>query len=440
MTACSGEMREWTSKLRLTQPQLQHAGRGDRVARTREAIVASALTLAMDGEVAPIVRDIAKLAGVSARTVFQHFADTAELYVAVLGRVLAAVRRRGARSRRGSWPLDERISDDDRPARRPLREAAADVDLRRDAAAPLVGGGRQVAQMYTANREQLADWFDQELTTLPRENARADAERAGDGAGAGELDRAARAARPHGRSGARRSGASSSRAIFTRREPAARSGRRRASSSRARSRKPSSRRCATRVAHIVDVGAGGARALAHQRQRPWRAAACRRTGDARGRRDRPAPARCGRRRDGSAGRLLDVDAVILDLARPQIAAHRVVVLGRQAMGEAAAGAARQQAEDQAGLLRRAAIMLGVDAEGAVEAVQACRLASRAPQSPGSTSASRRRRPREAGPLLARRRSARHAWWRWISARRISRVRVNRSNSLSPSPQRMARCR
>ena len=34
----------------------------------------------------------------------------------------------------------------------------------------------------------------------------------------------------------------------------------------------------------------------------------------------------------------------------------------------------------------------------------------------------------------------HSWWRWISARRISRVRVNRSNSLSPSPQRMARCR
>ena len=48
----------------------------------------------MEGEVAPIVRDIAKLAGVSARTVFQHFADTAELYVAVLGRVLAAPARR----------------------------------------------------------------------------------------------------------------------------------------------------------------------------------------------------------------------------------------------------------------------------------------------------------------------------------------------------------
>src|SRR5712691_6279972 len=72
------------------QQQLQ-AGRGDRVARTREAIIASALALALAGEVAPIVRDIAKMAGVSARTVFQHFSDTAELYVAVLSRVLAAV-------------------------------------------------------------------------------------------------------------------------------------------------------------------------------------------------------------------------------------------------------------------------------------------------------------------------------------------------------------
>ena len=71
--------------------QLQTPARGDRVARTREAIVGSALALALAGEVAPIVRDIAKMAGVSARTVFQHFADTAELYVAVLGRMLAAV-------------------------------------------------------------------------------------------------------------------------------------------------------------------------------------------------------------------------------------------------------------------------------------------------------------------------------------------------------------
>ena len=48
--------------------QLQTPARGDRVARTRDAIVGSALALALAGEVAPIVRDIAKMAGVSART------------------------------------------------------------------------------------------------------------------------------------------------------------------------------------------------------------------------------------------------------------------------------------------------------------------------------------------------------------------------------------
>src|SRR5258708_2735496 len=89
--------------------QLLNPGRGDRVARTRQAIVASALALAVAGEVAPIVRDIAKMAGVSARTVFQHCADTAELYVAVLGRVLgSAIGELPALT--AVWSLDERIA------------------------------------------------------------------------------------------------------------------------------------------------------------------------------------------------------------------------------------------------------------------------------------------------------------------------------------------
>ena len=95
-------------EMSTTQPQVQQAGRGDRVARTREAIVSSTLTLAMEGEVAPIVRDIAKLAGVSARTVFQHFADTAELYVAVLGRVLTGLRGEAQPTPGGA--LDDRIT------------------------------------------------------------------------------------------------------------------------------------------------------------------------------------------------------------------------------------------------------------------------------------------------------------------------------------------
>jgi AcrR family transcriptional regulator len=150
-----------------TQPQLQQAARGDRVARTREAIVSSTLTLAMEGEVAPIVRDIAKLAGVSARTVFQHFADTAELYVAVLGRVLTGLRGEAQPAPGGA--LDERISAviGQRAGRYekllPMWTFVETLQRRSSEA------GEQVTELYTTNREQLAECFGEELTGLTGE-------------------------------------------------------------------------------------------------------------------------------------------------------------------------------------------------------------------------------------------------------------------------------
>jgi len=151
------------------QPQtpVQHAGRGDRVARTREAIVSSTLTLAMEGEVAPIVRDIAKLAGVSARTVFQHFADTAELYLAVLGRVLTP--SFGAHEAEHRKPLDERISTviSTRAGRyetlRPMWTFVETLRRRSSEAA------EKTTEIYSGNREQLARSFGEELTALPGE-------------------------------------------------------------------------------------------------------------------------------------------------------------------------------------------------------------------------------------------------------------------------------
>ena len=149
-------------------PQLQNPGRGDRVARTREAIVASALALALAGEVAPIVRDIAKMAGFSARTVFKHFSDTAELYVAVLGRVLAAVVGE-APDPGAAWPIDERVATiinqcSERCERLlPMWTFVETLQRRSSEAADMV------VQMYTANRMQLSRWFDRELTALPPE-------------------------------------------------------------------------------------------------------------------------------------------------------------------------------------------------------------------------------------------------------------------------------
>ena len=148
--------------------QLQTPARGDRVARTREAIVGSALALALAGEVAPIVRDIAKMAGVSARTVFQHFADTAELYVAVLGRVMAAALAEVDFNM--SWPLDERVAMiinqcSERGERLlPMWTFVETLQRRSTEASDMI------VQMYTANRAQLSSWFEHELAALPADS------------------------------------------------------------------------------------------------------------------------------------------------------------------------------------------------------------------------------------------------------------------------------
>jgi AcrR family transcriptional regulator len=153
----------------IRPPQMPTAGRGDRVARTREAIIASALALALAGEVAPIVRDIAKTAGVSARTVFQHFSDTAELYVAVLGRMLAAVV--GDLPELGAaWSIEERIAAitnqySDRCERLLPMWTFVETLQRRS-----TNASDMVVQMYNANRHQLAIWFDRELTAMPPES------------------------------------------------------------------------------------------------------------------------------------------------------------------------------------------------------------------------------------------------------------------------------
>lgn len=149
-------------------PQVSTSGRGDRVARTRDAIVGSALSLAVAGEVAPIVRDIAKMAGVSARTVFQHFADTAELYVAVLTRVMTNAFGE-APSPNAASALDERLAlIIDQCSERcerllPMWTFIETLQRRSTEASDMV------VQMYDTNRQQIATWFERELAVLPAE-------------------------------------------------------------------------------------------------------------------------------------------------------------------------------------------------------------------------------------------------------------------------------
>jgi len=149
----------------MDQPgKTPQAARGDRVARTREAIVAATLTLAMGGAMTPIVRDIAQIAGVSARTVFQHFADTAELYLAVLTRVLAAMADLPEPTM--AWPLERRIEAvSDAFATRfeqvvPLWPFFQNLQQRSAEAAGLM------VALYSGSRTQIGQWFVSELATL----------------------------------------------------------------------------------------------------------------------------------------------------------------------------------------------------------------------------------------------------------------------------------
>jgi AcrR family transcriptional regulator len=139
--------------------------RGDRVARTREAIIAATLSLATEGEVAPIVRDIAALAGVSARTVFQHFADTTELYVAVLNRMLGAMVADLPESD-PTLSLDRRIDAmiDNRAAH--FEKLVAMWPFVQALQQRSTDAAERLLYMYSASRIHLSRWFDTELAEL----------------------------------------------------------------------------------------------------------------------------------------------------------------------------------------------------------------------------------------------------------------------------------
>src|SRR5262245_64117599 len=63
-------------------------GRAARAARTREAIVDASVALIEEGDLRPTAPRIAERAGVSVRSVFQHFVDLPSLHTAVIERVV----------------------------------------------------------------------------------------------------------------------------------------------------------------------------------------------------------------------------------------------------------------------------------------------------------------------------------------------------------------
>jgi TetR/AcrR family transcriptional regulator, regulator of autoinduction and epiphytic fitness len=63
-------------------------GRAARAVRTRDAIVEATVALVEEGDLRPTAPRIAERAGVSVRSVFQHFDDLSSLYTAVVQRVV----------------------------------------------------------------------------------------------------------------------------------------------------------------------------------------------------------------------------------------------------------------------------------------------------------------------------------------------------------------
>ncbi|HZM40506.1 MAG TPA: TetR/AcrR family transcriptional regulator [Acidimicrobiales bacterium] len=72
----------------MTEATLPTDGRAARAARTRDAIVDASIALVEAGDVRPTAPRIAARAGVSVRSVFQHFDDLPSLHTAVVQRVV----------------------------------------------------------------------------------------------------------------------------------------------------------------------------------------------------------------------------------------------------------------------------------------------------------------------------------------------------------------
>jgi AcrR family transcriptional regulator len=84
-------------------------GRTARSRRTKAAIVDACLALVDSGDLRPTAPRVAERAGVSVRSVFQHFADLDALFTAVGDEAVARLKTRALELEPG-LPLDERIA------------------------------------------------------------------------------------------------------------------------------------------------------------------------------------------------------------------------------------------------------------------------------------------------------------------------------------------
>lgn len=137
-----------------------------RAARTRAAIVDATVALVEAGDLRPTAPRIAEQAGVSVRSVFQHFDDLPSLYAAVVQRVVERVAAL-ATPTDPAQPIDERVTTFVE-RRSTLLEAM--TPFRRAAAVhgPFFREIRDaVAEGTAALRDEVEQVFGPELATAP---------------------------------------------------------------------------------------------------------------------------------------------------------------------------------------------------------------------------------------------------------------------------------
>jgi TetR/AcrR family transcriptional regulator of autoinduction and epiphytic fitness len=127
----------------MTQTTTKVDGRTERANRTKGRIVAATVELIESGDSAPTSRRIAERAGVSERTIFQHFPDLETLHAAIAGHHIAAVAREH-RLVSHALPLPARVREFARQRGRILEGMTAlrRVALRYEAGSPALQQSR----------------------------------------------------------------------------------------------------------------------------------------------------------------------------------------------------------------------------------------------------------------------------------------------------------
>jgi AcrR family transcriptional regulator len=150
----------------VTTPAPVTDGRSARSQRTREAVVDALLVLVREGDPRPTARQIAERANISLRSVYVHFDDLEDLFLAAAERQMAVVATM-IEPIPEDLPLDERITAMCRLRARifeevgPIRRAA---ELQAPFSPTL---SQLLTRVRTASREGLSTLFARELDELP---------------------------------------------------------------------------------------------------------------------------------------------------------------------------------------------------------------------------------------------------------------------------------